>query len=176
MSPCINPKERDETGSHRKWVKRVWQGSGLLSGGHGLCNRNLFLEKDIIRREYGVAWILYAISLIWVAMGSCMILYTAECRQLTKQLMNGLDQKIISIFPVIIGVMLIASMAASQNRWFIVVLGILALLKGTFVFMNPQGLYDRLAHWYVETASDQTYRLFGILAIILGTTVMSWII
>jgi uncharacterized protein YjeT (DUF2065 family) len=72
--------------------------------------------------------------------------------------------------------LLIISFTASQNRWFIILLGVVALLKGAFVFVNPKGFYDLFARWYVDTASDQTYRLFGIIAIILGTTLVSWIL
>lgn len=121
-------------------------------------------------------WILYAISLIWVAIGSGTILYTTECRNLIGQLTNGVDRRIVAIPPAVVGILLIISFTASQNRWFVILLGVIAVLKGVFVFVNPKGYYDQCAGWYVNTASDQTYRLFGIIAILLGTTLMSWIL
>ena len=56
------------------------------------------------------------------------------------------------------------------------VLGILAMAKGVFIFLNPAGLWDQLTVWYTEKISDQTYRLFGIIALILGTAICSWVI
>lgn len=121
-------------------------------------------------------WILYVVSLLCVAIGSGTILYTSEYRNLMSQFVIGADRRIVAIPPVIVGILLIISFTASQNRWFVILLGVIAVLKGVFVFFNPKGYYDQCSDWYIKTASDQTYRLLGIIAIILGTTIMSWII
>jgi uncharacterized protein YjeT (DUF2065 family) len=50
------------------------------------------------------------------------------------------------------------------------------MAKGLFIFINPRGFYDKFSDWYFGSSSDQTHRLFGILAIILGTAILSWIL
>ncbi len=122
-----------------------------------------------------MAWVLYIVSLVWVALGSCAILYTTAVRNMSDQWLLGMDRRVVAVFLVIIGVLMIISMTASQNRWLIALLGGLALLKGGFIFLNPKDVYGKFTGWFIKSASDQTYRFFGIMAIILGTVVLSWI-
>jgi uncharacterized protein YjeT (DUF2065 family) len=45
------------------------------------------------------------------------------------------------------------------------------LIEGGLAFSNPSNMYNRLMDWYLDSISDQTHRLFGIIPIILGTAV-----
>jgi uncharacterized protein YjeT (DUF2065 family) len=70
--------------------------------------------------------------------------------------------------------MLAASHA--RNAGFIRLLGLIGVAKAGFIFANPQGLYEQVNNWLLNSASDQTFRLFGIISLILGTAIMSWIL
>jgi len=59
---------------------------------------------------------------------------------------------------------------------FIRIIGLLAIIEAGVIFLIPKNRYDELIGWYLNSASDQIYRLFGILSIILGTAVLSWIL
>jgi uncharacterized protein YjeT (DUF2065 family) len=52
----------------------------------------------------------------------------------------------------------------------------MSLIEGGLAFSNPRNMYNRLMDWYLDSISDQTHRLFGIITIILGTAVFSWIL
>jgi len=119
---------------------------------------------------------LYVISFFCIAMGCCTILYTDETRRFVKSIFNEIDRRFISAFELIMGILLLISAAASRQSWFIRLFGLLAILEGTVIFLIPKNLYDELMDWYLNSASDQTYRLFGILSLILGTAILSWII
>ena len=121
-------------------------------------------------------WFLYAISVIWIAIGCCTILYTNETRNVLKNIFNKIDRKIISVFEVIMGVLLLFSATASHHSWFIRLIGFMAVIEGGIIFLIPKNLYDEMIDWYLSSASDQTYRLFGIISIILGASVLSWIL
>jgi uncharacterized protein YjeT (DUF2065 family) len=41
--------------------------------------------------------------------------------------------------------------------------------------LNPRNSFEKIREWYLHTASDQTYRLFGIIMLIIGMAVFSWI-
>lgn len=120
-------------------------------------------------------WFLYAVSLLCIAFGCCIILYTRETRNFVKSLFNEVDRKILSVFEVLMGVLLLFSATASHHAWFIRFIGILAVIEGGVIFFIPKNLYDGLVDWYIHSISDQTYRLFGIISIIFGTAVLSWI-
>lgn len=121
-------------------------------------------------------WFLYAISLICIAFGCCIILYTGETRNFAKSLFNEVDRKILSAFEATIGILLLFSASASHHSWFLRLIGFIAVIEGGIIFFIPQNLYDELIDWYTNSASDQTYRLFGIISIIFGTVVLSWIL
>jgi uncharacterized protein YjeT (DUF2065 family) len=120
-------------------------------------------------------WFLYAFSLIWISSGAGLIIYTRESKSMIKRFVMDLDRRILSALPAIFGVFLIIAASESRHSWFIRLIGILAVLKGGFIFWNPQNLYDKTVDWYLNSVSDQTFRFFGIITLILGTVILSWI-
>ena len=121
-------------------------------------------------------WFLYVISFFWIAIGCCTFLYINETRNVVRNILNKIDRKVLSAFEAIIGILLLLSATASHHSWFIRLIGFLAVIEGGIIFLIPKNLYDELIDWYLNSASDQTYRLFGIISIILGTAVLSWIL
>ena len=121
-------------------------------------------------------WFLYVISFFWISIGCCTILYINETRNVVRNILNKIDRKVLSAFEAIIGILLLLSATASHHSWFIRLIGFLAVMEGGIIFLIPKNLYDELIDWYLNSASDQTYRLFGIISIILGTAVLSWIL
>jgi uncharacterized protein YjeT (DUF2065 family) len=121
-------------------------------------------------------WFLYVIALIWIGSGAWMILYSHESRKVFKQWVKNLDRRIICTLPAVTGILLLFSASWSRQSWLIRLFGLLALLKGGFIFWNPNNLYDKIIDWYLTSVSDQTYRFFGIITLILGMVILSWII
>ena len=119
---------------------------------------------------------LYAISFLCIGIGCCTILYTNETRNFLKRLFNQIDRKFLSVFEVIMGILLLVSATASHHSWLIRLIGLLAVIEGGVILLIPKNLYDELINWYVNSLSDQTYRLFGILSLILGTAMLSWVL
>ncbi len=120
-------------------------------------------------------WILYAISLLWIGFGSLVILYTTRTRESISNLIAQTNPKVLSALPIIGGILLIIAASAGTHAWFIRFLGLLALLKGALIVLNPQGMWTRIRELYNQL-SEQTYRLSGIILVILGTAMMSWVI
>lgn len=121
-------------------------------------------------------WFLYAMSLIWIAIGGCIILYTAETKDVMRRIVKGIDLRILSLLPLAAGVLFLLAATECRFPWVIRFIGLMALVEGALAFANPDNLYDRLMDWYLDSLSDQTHRLFGIITIILGTAILSWIL
>ena len=119
---------------------------------------------------------LYAFCFLCIAIGCCTIIYTNETRNFVRRLFTEIDRKFLSVFEVIIGVLLLISATESHHPWFIRLIGFLAIIEGGVIFLMPKNLYDELIDWYVHSLSDQTYRLFGILSLIIGTAMLSWVL
>ena len=121
-------------------------------------------------------WFLYAISLIWISTGCCAIFYTNETKKFVRRMFNDIDQKILSALPFILGILFIFSASATRIPWLIRLIGLMAVIEGVVFFLIPKDLYDKFIDWYLNLLSNQTYRLSGILGIIFGTAVLSWIL
>ncbi len=119
-------------------------------------------------------WIIWLISLVWIASGCLAILHTAPTRETTGKLLSRAGRIPLGATAAIIGVVLMMAARGSLQAGFIVALGLLALIKGIVFLWNPRGVYERTTQWYLVEASDQTCRFLGIIALILGTALLSW--
>ena len=121
-------------------------------------------------------WFLYAISLFYIAYGCCSILYTDETKKLVKSLFSNIDQKILATLPFIFGILFILSASSTSMPWFLRFIGLMAVIEGLVFFTIPKELYDKFMDWYLKSLSDQIYMLFGIIGIIFGIAILSWIL
>ena len=120
-------------------------------------------------------WILYAFSLVFVAFGVYMILYTDNARNLFRQFIQ-MGFKTLSIIAALIGFLFLVSASASHYPWFLRFVGIFSIVEGVVLYINPQDIMGRIYAWYLDEASDQTFRASGIITVIFGTALISWII
>ena len=120
-------------------------------------------------------WVLYGMGGFWVALGCCAILYTAETRRVYGRTAKMPERKAMAVLVFILGLLLVWAGSASHYPWFVRLLGMIAMVKGGAIFANPGRFWDRMSAWCVEELSDQVYRFSGIVNLILGTAVMSWV-
>lgn len=120
-------------------------------------------------------WILYTASLLWIACGTATILYTTRWRDLIRALYDKKRQRVLGAIETAGGLLLLLAASASRIPWAISILGITAMAEGMIFLFNPRDVSEKLTTWYVETLSDQAQRLVGIISLVLGTAVLSWI-
>jgi len=139
------------------------------------CNK-VFPQQLLAYKEMIMKWFLYAFSLIGISIGCCTILYTTETRKFVRSIFNNVDRKILLTIPFILGILFILSASATRIPWLIRVIGLMAVIEGVVFFLIPKDLYDKFIDWYINSLSDQTYRLSGILGIIIWIAILSWIL
>lgn len=120
-------------------------------------------------------WLLHLIGILLVAAGSAYILYTQRFRSALFHVLNTVNPKLLSVLPLTIGILLVLSAFHSVNSWFIIVLGLSAIIKGLLLIIAPESVYEKMMRWYFEKTSDRTGRFFGIVALVIGTAVMCWV-
>jgi uncharacterized protein YjeT (DUF2065 family) len=120
-------------------------------------------------------WFLYLFSITFLSAGCTLILYTSQYRRWFQSFVTTTPPKLLAALPTGIGLLLIISAFSSKYPAVIIILGILALLKGALIFLNPNQMFDQIKAWLFNTASEQTLRLFGIIAVVVGTAMVSWI-
>lgn len=121
-------------------------------------------------------WFLYLISAIWIAYGSCAILYTTQTKSTAETFLSKVPPKFLAAIPFISGILFIIAAPASSHPWVIRIFGVIGLLKGIFIFVNPVNLYLKTMDWYLVSISDQSHRFVGIMSVILGTALLSWVL
>ena len=114
--------------------------------------------------------LVYIISLIWVAAGVCLILYTERTKEVSKDLFAANKLKAWAILPLFFGVVLVIGAFFQKGvSWLAFILGVLALLKGVYLIVGPPTQVRRLVDWWFDQASDKTIRLIGLIIFFLGS-------
>ncbi|RJQ66667.1 MAG: hypothetical protein C4519_25185 [Desulfobacteraceae bacterium] len=120
--------------------------------------------------------IAYLLGFGIIGFNACLILYT----QATVAALNGLFQKYplryLSALPAIFGFLFLICASSITYPWVFRIVGLLSMGEAVLAYTNPQGIYSRMLNWYFIKVSDQAQRLFGIIGIIFGTAILSWII
>lgn len=123
-----------------------------------------------------MAWFLFFMSIVYIAFGCSFILAPMETKENMRLLTEKGDRRIWAAVAGIAGVLFLFSYTASSHPWIIILVGILALIKGGVFFVNPGGIYEKTLQWYYGDLSAETYRIHGIAALILGTVIFCWTI
>lgn len=119
---------------------------------------------------------LYIISVFWIAMGTFLIIDTKRSRELLKKLFFRKNIKLWGILPLIFGLILVVgAFYYSKLFWLAFIVGLLAILKGIYLFIGRSSQIEGLLEWWFLRAADETIRLFGLITFILGSALLSYL-
>jgi hypothetical protein len=88
--------------------------------------------------------------------------------------MAKMSPKFLAFIPMVVGILLILAARVSGAFWFILILGLLAIGKGVYFLLGPRDQIEALFNWWFKSAQDRTYRFWGIIIILLGMVLLSW--
>ena len=114
--------------------------------------------------------LLYIISIIWIAAGVFLILYTERTKEVSKDRFAADKLKTWAVVPLFFGVVLVIGAFFHKGvSWIAFILGVLALAKGIFLIVGPPVQVKKLVDWWFDQASDRTIRLGGLIIFFLGS-------
>jgi uncharacterized protein YjeT (DUF2065 family) len=119
-------------------------------------------------------WFIYLFSMVWIAAGGFLILYTDQCRDIMEKAFARMGRVPMAVTAAVIGLLLVLAARGSANAGVIFIIGLLAIGKGVVFFWNPKQIYEKTLQWWLTDVADQTYRLAGIIIVVLGTALISW--
>ena len=119
--------------------------------------------------------IAYLLGFGYIAICSCLILYTRATVDTLNGLARNYPLKYLSAFAAVVGLLFFLCASVTTYPWVLRLVGFVAIGEAVIAYTNPQELYTRMLDWYFEKVSEQTHRLFGIIGIIFGTVILSWI-
>jgi len=122
-----------------------------------------------------MVWFLYGASVFFVVLGALVVLYTDWARVWLKRVLGHKHAHLFGLIPLTFGVLLAISAAWSEIFWFVLILGLIALAKGLYLLFARKAQIRVLATWLADRPSDQVVRLGGLIMVVLGTTLLSWI-
>jgi uncharacterized protein YjeT (DUF2065 family) len=108
---------------------------------------------------------LMVISLVLIAQGSALILMPKRMIKLGGLFLRDKKTKMMSVFPLTLGILLLFASPLSGVPWLAVFLGLSGIAKGIYLFVTP--LEKVKSHRWFKL-SDNEHRAVGIFVLILG--------
>ncbi|MBW1679530.1 MAG: hypothetical protein JRJ08_05235 [Deltaproteobacteria bacterium] len=120
--------------------------------------------------------VLYIISILWIALGALLVIYTDGTRTSLKKLLFKDNYKGMAVFPLIIGLILVVgAFYYPEMFWLALGLGLLGIIKGAYLAIAPSSQIKSINEWWFNRASDGTIRLWGLITFLLGSTLLSYL-
>jgi glucan phosphoethanolaminetransferase (alkaline phosphatase superfamily) len=117
------------------------------------------------------------ISLWLVVYGVFLVLYTQETRNFSKKFFPIKRLKIMAVIPLILGCILaIGAFHPAGTIWLLLILGLLSIAKGFYWIFGPEDQIKRILDWWHYRAEERTIRLWGLISLILGIAVLTYVI
>lgn len=109
---------------------------------------------------------LLLVSLVLVVEGVALILMPKKCVKAAHGVLSkAKEPKLLGIVPLLAGVFLLLSISSSVLGWLVLILGLAMIAKAVYVFRVPVAKI-RNSRWL--GLSDNSYRILGILVLVLG--------
>lgn len=116
-------------------------------------------------------------SVLWIVEGTFLIIYTEGTRKFMETTFFKMNIKIMAVLALIFGLFfLVAAFYFREMFWLAFLLGIIAIVKGVYLFVAPPNQVKALLEWWFHKASGETIRAMGLIAIILGAAILSYIV
>lgn len=119
---------------------------------------------------------LLLVSFLWIIIGTLLIIYTSQTKNVLQKLFDTDKIKIIAVIPAVFGIVLIiGSFYQEPIFWLAFILGLISLLKGVYLFISPVEHSRRMIDWWFSRAGDTTFRFFGLIIFTLGIALLSYL-
>ena len=121
--------------------------------------------------------ILFIVSVLWIAAGTVMIIYTQGTRAFWIRMLDRYNHRWLAVVPTSFGIILVVSgFYYPAMFWLAFVLGVLALAKGFFLIFGPSRQVKTLFDWWLNKVGEGTLRLYGLFIFILGSVLLSYLL
>lgn len=118
-----------------------------------------------------LAGFLYLFGMALIVIGTLSVFATDLARRkFFNKLLQITDLKKYSPLSIIIGILLLLSATYNKHMLFILLLGVLAIVKGIALIVATEKM-EKMKSWWLK-ANDSAYRIYGVILIILGSLIL----
>jgi hypothetical protein len=120
--------------------------------------------------------LLFILSILWVALGATIVLYTNQARSFLRKFVLGINVRLWGFLALAVGLLFLgAAFMVAEVFWVAIVLALLAISKGAYLTLGPLPQIRSLLDWWFDRASETTVRLWGLIAFTFGVMLISWL-
>ena len=121
-------------------------------------------------------WILFCVAIFWIAWGTWSNLYPIQAHEKMRRAIQTITARPLAIVVLVVGLLLlIAAPASGQGVGFIRLIGLLGIAKGIAFFLLPKDRFERLLDWWFAPAKEKSWRVWGLVSLVLGVVLLSWL-
>jgi len=117
--------------------------------------------------------IVYLLGISCITYCTYFNLYPRHAAKALESMFQNYPLKYLAVLPAVVAVLFLISAPVTECPWPFVIIGFIAAIEAVVAFNNPQKIYTRMLDWLFDNVSDQAYRVFSILGIILGTWILT---
>jgi uncharacterized protein YjeT (DUF2065 family) len=122
-----------------------------------------------------MVWFLFVMGLAWVIGGTLMVFAIQVVKEEYFSRFKIEDPRKWSPLPLAGGILFLLAASSSSQVTFIVILGLLSLLKGLVFLFGPREKVKGMIDWWFKS-SDKTYRVWGVVVMGLGIAILFTIV
>ena len=121
-------------------------------------------------------WILFVIAIIWISLGTWANLYPGQVIVRLRSIIGKIAPRSAAVVALAVGILLVlAAPASHQGVGLVRLLGLLAVVKAIVFLIMSKERYHRLLHWWFAPSREQSWRVWGLLMLVLGLVITSWL-
>ncbi len=121
-----------------------------------------------------MTWFLYLVSIVWVGIGSILILHTEKVRDVLSGIMEEANFRIWGGIVLVFGILLGIASFWSGVVWFLFLLSVIIAGMGAYcLFAKEEKVKSLVENWI--KISDAGYRLWGLIFVITSVALLAWI-
>ncbi|MBW1744485.1 MAG: hypothetical protein JRJ47_13815 [Deltaproteobacteria bacterium] len=120
-------------------------------------------------------WFLFVIALVYIMFGTLLLFATGLTREQYIPKFRIGDPRKLGPLPLVAGILFLLAASSSSQPTFIIVLGLLALVKGLIFLFGPREKVIRMMEWWLE-GSDNKFKVWAVIAIGLGIAILVTIV
>ena len=119
--------------------------------------------------------IAYFLGFFHIALCSVWILYTKQTINWYKRLFENYQLKYLATLPLIYGLLFLIAANATCIPWIFRIIAAMSFFEAFMALTDPKRYYSRMVNWSFQNVPERLQQVFGILGIIFGTLILTWI-
>lgn len=119
--------------------------------------------------------IVYLLGFGHIVLCTYLILYTRETVDWIKGIYSKYQLNYMAAIPAVYGLLFLITASFTTYPWVFRGIALLSFCEAIVAFINPKNFYRRCLDWYFDSVSNQAQRMFGIIGIVFGTVILTWI-